>query len=73
MSISARIKYFRNIKGLSQENVAMMLGIKSTNYAKYESGERTPKHERLVQIAKILDTDIVALETGFEKNFQVIS
>ena len=69
MKLHNRIKFHREKRGLTQENVAMSLGIKVPNYAKYESGERNPKRDRLEQIANILGTDIFALETGFEKEF----
>ncbi|MDR0288139.1 MAG: helix-turn-helix domain-containing protein [Clostridiales bacterium] len=69
LRISQRIKHYRQKKGLTQEAVANALGVRKENYAKYESGERNPKDERLIEIAKILDVSYNALEEGVEWDF----
>ena len=67
--ISQRIKYYRKKKGMTQEAVANALGVRRENYIKYESGERNPKDERLVQISKIIGVSYNALLFGLESEF----
>jgi len=69
LKISQRIRHYRQKKGLTQEAVATALGVRKENYAKYESGERNPKDDRLVEIAKILDVSYNALTEGVEREF----
>jgi len=66
MSIGRRLKYYRKKRGFTQEYVADMLGIKSNNYNKYESGERNPKEERIMALIKILDVSYDNLVRGEE-------
>lgn len=65
--IAVRIKYYRKKSGLTQEQVADKLGIKTSNYAKYEHGDRTPKDDRLIEIAKILGVGYIDLKIGAER------
>jgi len=69
--LNKRIKYYRKKAGLTQENMSNELGIKVTNYVKYETGERNPKRERLMKISKILGTDYDNLVDG-EENTVVV-
>jgi len=64
--LNRRIKYYRKKAGLTQESVANELGIRVTNYAKYETGERNPKGERLLKIIEILGTSYHDLVDGEE-------
>jgi len=68
-TLAKRIKYYRNKKALTQEFVATELGMKASNYAKYESGERTPKDERLLLLAQIIGVPYDFLYTGAERAF----
>jgi transcriptional regulator with XRE-family HTH domain len=67
--ISQRIKYYRKKHGLTQTDVAGKLGIRTDNYAKYESGARTPRPDRLVKLSKILGVSYDALNEGVERGF----
>ena len=67
--VSQRIKYHRKKSGLTQMDVAAKLGIRTDNYAKYESGARVPKSDRLVKLAKILGVSYDALNEGVERGF----
>ena len=67
--ISQRIKYYRKRNGMTQMDVAAKLGIRTDNYAKYESGARTPRADRLVKMAKILGVSYDALNEGVERGF----
>lgn len=66
MALHKRLKYYRTKNGLTQESVANVLEIKTSNYAKYESGERNPKSDRIAQLSKILDTSYSNLIYGEE-------
>lgn len=49
------IRKFRRIKGLSQENLAMVLNKTSATIARYENGEITPNAEQIHLICNELD------------------
>lgn len=68
-NISKRIRYYRSKKGFTQEQVASALGIRTDNYAKYESGVRTPKEDRIFELAKIFDVSSFVLRDGVERLF----
>ena len=57
MTIGEKIKYARNLRGLTQKELGIKLGFdeKSADVriAQYESGTRTPKSELLSEIAFI--------------------
>lgn len=48
----------RNIAELTQEELAHKLGIDAKNYAKWETGERTPKLENILKIADACNIDL---------------
>jgi len=68
-SVSQRIKYYRKKRGLTQVDVATAMGIRTDNYAKYESGARVPRTDRLVRLAKTLGVTYDALNEGVERGF----
>jgi transcriptional regulator with XRE-family HTH domain len=51
------------------EEVAAQLGIRMDNYAKYESGLRSPKSDRLTAIAQILGVSYNDLTIGVEREY----
>lgn len=53
LQIHERIKLEREKKGLSQEEIAALIGIKRTTYAYWE--EVTPKNEKIKLVAKALE------------------
>jgi transcriptional regulator with XRE-family HTH domain len=67
--LASRIKRYRKKRGLTQEAVAGLLGIRVTNYAKYESGERNPKQDRLLALGKILGASYDDLISGVENKY----
>ena len=67
--ISQRIKYYRKKNGMTQMSVAAKLGIRTENYAKYESGARVPRADRLIKLAKIFGVSFDALNEGVERRF----
>jgi transcriptional regulator with XRE-family HTH domain len=52
--IGNRIKQARIDKGLTQAHCAMCLGIPPQSWQKWESGERVPAAESIVQICRLL-------------------
>lgn len=54
----SRIAFVRQFRRLTQDEVSEKLGLsgesKRVNMARYEKGERTPKEDRLIEIANIL-------------------
>lgn len=54
MSVGENIKRHRNEKGLTQEELGNLLGISGVAIMRYEKGQREPKQETLIKIAKVL-------------------
>lgn len=54
-SIAARIKYFRKLKGITQDELAKACDIDPTIIRKYETSARIPKIEQVQTIASALD------------------
>jgi len=59
LSQGARIAFARQFRGLTQDEVSDKLGLtgesKRRTMARYERGDRTPKEDRLLEIANILN------------------
>lgn len=56
MNFSDRLKKLRESKGLSQEELANMLGMPRTSITHYESGkDRVPRQDRLYKMADFFD------------------
>lgn len=47
-----RIREYREKNGFSQEDLAQLLGLDRSSIAKWESGENTPRTDRLIEMAK---------------------
>lgn len=54
MSIGENIRFHRKEKGLTQEELGELLGISGVAVMRYEKGQREPKQETLLKIAKVL-------------------
>lgn len=61
MQTFEKIKYFRELKGLTQDDIAQHLDITPSGYSKIERGETRISIDRLQVIANILDIDIFEL------------
>ena len=59
--IANRIKRFRKLKNMSQEELAQISGINISTIKKYESGYRNPKPDQILKIANALGVSINAL------------
>ena len=66
LSQGSRIAYVRYYRGMTQHQVADMLGVQHDNkrriMTRYEKGDRNPKEDRLEQLAKILNVSINAIK-----------
>lgn len=60
-NIGQRLKYFRTLKGISQENLAFKVGIDRTYIGAIEQGLRSPSIYCLFTLAVALDTTISEL------------
>lgn len=56
--VGNRIRILREQKGLSQENLAMELGITQPSYARLEKDDSRINIPRLIQITRILDVTV---------------
>ena len=56
--VGDKIRQLRNIKGLSQDNVAEEIGMSNGNFGKIERGEIDVSATHLIQIAKVLKVSV---------------
>lgn len=59
--LGLNIRKYRNIKGLSQEQLAESIGIEPSSMSDIERGKRFPRPENLEKIAKELNVSYSAL------------
>ena len=66
MSFAEQLKMARIAQGLTQQQVADLMGITNSTYCGYETGKRQPDVEKIKLLANILQTSgDTLLETGF--------
>lgn len=63
MQFGERIRELRESKELLQRQLAASLEIDTPMFSKIERGERKAKREQVLQLAKLLDTDVNDLLT----------
>lgn len=66
--VAAALASQRRAKGLSQAEVAKVLGRHQPFIANIESGERRVDLVELMDIAKIIDLDVIALVRDLQNN-----
>ena len=54
MTTGEKIRYYRNLRGMSQETLGELSGIHYATIKKYELGIRNPKPEQLLKISNAL-------------------
>ena len=59
MDVAGKIRYFRQQKGLSQEQLGKRAGIHENTIRKYELGIRKPKLDQLKKIAGGLGVSVI--------------
>jgi len=65
MSFAEQLKQARIAQGLTQQQVADLMGITNSTYCGYETGKRQPDVVKIKQLADILQTSgDILLETG---------
>ncbi|KJV06021.1 helix-turn-helix domain-containing protein [Methylocucumis oryzae] len=67
MKINEKIRFMRQLKEFSQEDMAERLGLSLNGYANIERGETDVQISRLEQIADILKVDLLELLSFGEK------
>ena len=55
MMLNQRLKHFRTTSGLTQQQVADVLGLDRSTYAYYESGKTTPDIKSVNKLLKIFN------------------
>ena len=56
--VGRRIQYFRKHAGLTQEQLAEIIGIDTVSLSKIETGRNYPTAENISKIAEILNVDV---------------
>ena len=66
MSFAEQLKRARISQGLTQQQIADLMGITNSTYCGYETGKRQPDVEKIKLLVNILQTSgDILLETGF--------
>ncbi len=68
MQLADKIKFMRQLKNLSQEDIAQRLEMSVQGYAKIEQGKTDISYSRLKQISQVLEIDELELLSFGEKN-----
>lgn len=69
MSIGTNIQYFRDIRNLTQAELAQRAGISQSSLSKYEVCQREPKESHILKIALALDIPSYKLfDNGIESD-----
>lgn len=68
MKMCDKIKFMRQAKNLSQEEMAEKLGLSLNGYANIERGETDVASSRIQQIAEVLNADFMELVSFGERN-----
>ena len=58
MTMGERIRYYRKLKGLTQNDVAIEVGLKPAAISKYEKNLREPKPKVLRIMADLFETTV---------------
>jgi len=72
MELHEKIRFFRHAKGLTQEQMAEKLDITPVAYSNIERGKSGILMERLEEIAKAIEVDLLDLLSLGEKNVIVL-
>ncbi len=72
MELHEKIRFFRHAKGLTQEQMAEKLDITPVAYSNIERGKSGILMERLEEIAKVIEVDLLELLSLGEKNVIIL-
>ena len=56
-----KLKEFRKMKNLSQQQVADMIGVNQRTYSSYENNQSEPNIEKLIKLAKLFGVSVDTL------------
>ncbi|WP_258543369.1 helix-turn-helix domain-containing protein [Parvicella tangerina] len=74
MQVGERIKKYRNMRNITQEEIASNLDISQRAYSKIENNEVQIKLDRLQKIADLLDVDArLLLPEGNNQHFEKVT
>lgn len=68
MNVNEKVRFLREARGWSQEEMAERVGLSVHGYSKIERGETQLNISRLRQICEVLNYDMLELMTLGEKN-----
>ena len=75
MAIGERIRFIRNLRGMTQKFLGLQVGFSERTadirMAQYESGSRTPKADLVKQLADALDVSAEALNVPNIDSFKI--
>ena len=73
VTLGSRLKALRQEKGLTQKEVAKLIGTTDVSIGRYEMDARVPKADILNSLAKLYDVEIDFLLTGKEETEQPLN
>ena len=73
VTLGSRLKVLRQEKGLTQKEVAKLIGTTDVSIGRYEMDARVPKADILNSLAKLYDVEIDYLLTGKEETEQPLN
>ncbi|MBX3093429.1 MAG: helix-turn-helix transcriptional regulator [Cryobacterium sp.] len=62
--LGERVRFYRNKRGLSQEDMAHLAEMHWTNWGKIERGQANPSLTTIVRVAGVLEVDPAELVSG---------
>ena len=75
MTVGQKIRFFRDLRGYTQAELGEKVGLPGDRIRQYETNVRTPKPDKLREIADALDVDVAAIsyvDIGFEEDIMQI-
>ena len=61
MTIGQKIRFYRDLRGFTQAELGSKVHLQADRIRQYETNVRTPKMDKLKEIAAALDVDVAAL------------
>jgi len=70
--IGDKIKIARKNKGMSQDDLAKLLGVNRVSISNYEKGKNNPTHANLLRLSDILGVELLETTTALSKLIPLI-
>lgn len=61
-----RLKFLREQKGITQKELGTVIGVEQNTISQWETSERLPRADKLLQLAKVLGCTVEELLMGEE-------